>query len=58
MTPAQYDATVADLVNYLVFMGEPARGKRVQIGILTLLFLAVLFVFAYALKKEYWKDVH
>lgn len=58
MTPAQYDATVADLVNYLVFMGEPARGHRVQIGILTLLFLAVLFVFAYALKKEYWKDVH
>ena len=58
MTAAQYDATVADLVNYLVFMGEPARGKRVQIGILTLLFLAVLFVFAYALKKEYWKDVH
>lgn len=58
MTPKQYDAFVADLVNYLVYMGEPARLQRAQIGILTLLFLGVLFVFAYLLKKEYWKDVH
>jgi len=58
LTPKQYDAFVADLVNYLVYMGEPARLQRVQIGILTLLFLGVLFVFAYLLKKEYWKDVH
>ncbi|MEI7967684.1 MAG: cytochrome c1 [Betaproteobacteria bacterium] len=56
--PKQYDAAVADLVNYLVFQGEPSRSKRVQIGILTLLFLGVMFVFAYALKKEYWKDIH
>ncbi|MEO8037176.1 MAG: cytochrome c1 [Betaproteobacteria bacterium] len=58
LTPKQYDAFVADLVNYLVFMGEPARTHRVQIGILTLIFLGVLLVFAYLLKKEYWKDVH
>lgn len=58
MTPKQYDAFVADLVNYLVYMGEPARLQRTQLGILTLLFLGVLFVFAYLLKKEYWKDVH
>ncbi|MBI1398104.1 MAG: cytochrome c1 [Betaproteobacteria bacterium] len=58
LEPKEYDAAVADLVNYLVFQAEPARAKRVQIGILTLLFLGVLLVFAYALKKEYWKDVH
>lgn len=58
LSPKEYDAFVADLVNYLVFMGEPARASRVQLGILVLLFLGVLFVFAYALKKEYWKDVH
>lgn len=58
LTPKQYDAFVADLVNYLVYMGEPARASRVQLGILTLIFLGVLFVFAYLLKKEYWKDVH
>lgn len=58
LTPKQYDAFVADLVNYLVYMGEPARLQRVQVGIIALLFLGVLFVFAYLLKKEYWKDVH
>lgn len=58
LSPKEYDMAVADLVNYLVFQGEPARTTRVRIGILTLLFLGVLFAFAYALKKEYWKDVH
>ena len=58
MTPVEYDQAVADLVNYLVFMGEPTRAKRMQVGIIALFLLAVLFVFAYWLKKEYWKDVH
>lgn len=58
MTAVEYDKFTADLVNYLVFMGEPARANRVQTGILTLIFLGVLLVFAYMMKKEYWKDVH
>ena len=58
LSPAQYDAAVADLVNYLVFMGEPAQTKRLRLGMIVLLFLGVLFVLAYYLKKEYWKDIH
>jgi ubiquinol-cytochrome c reductase cytochrome c1 subunit len=58
LKPAQYDEFVADLVNYLVYMGEPARNTRILTGILVMFFLAVLFVLAFALKKEYWKDVH
>jgi ubiquinol-cytochrome c reductase cytochrome c1 subunit len=58
MSPVEYDQAIADLVNYLVFMGEPNRAKRIQVGIIALFLLAVLFVFAYWLKKEYWKDVH
>jgi len=54
---AEYDKYVGDLVNYLVFMGEPARAKRVQIGIVVMFFLAAFFVIALLLKKEYWKDV-
>ena len=54
----QYDATVRDLVNFLVYMGEPAAQSRKLIGIVVLLALGVLFVLAYALKKEYWKDIH
>ena len=49
---------VGDLVNFLVYVGEPFRQSRVELGIYVLIFLGVLFVFAYLLKKEYWKDVH
>ncbi len=58
MTPLEYDRLVADLVNFLAYMGEPARQSRIQLGIYVLIFLGVLLVLAYALKKEYWKDVH
>ena len=53
----QYDTTVRDLVNFLVYMGEPAATTRKRIGIVALFMLGVVFIFAYALKKEYWKDV-
>lgn len=58
LSPVEYDQMVADLVNYLVFMGEPARSDRKTIGMFVLFALGLLFVLAYALKKEYWKDVH
>ncbi|MBL0142756.1 MAG: cytochrome c1 [Betaproteobacteria bacterium] len=57
LSPAEYDKYAGDLVNYLVYMGEPARAKRVQIGIVVLFFLAIFFVITVLLKKEYWKDV-
>ena len=58
LSKAEYDALIGDLVNYLVYMGEPAAVKRSQIGIVVILFLGFLFVLSYLLKKEYWKDVH
>jgi len=58
LSPAEYDALVADLVNYLVFMGEPAKMQRMQLGIIVLLFLSLFFVVTLYLKKEFWKDVH
>ena len=58
MTRAQYETFVADLVNYMDYMAEPVKNKRIHIGILVLLFLGVLFVFAYALKRDYWKELH
>jgi len=54
----EYDKQVGDLVGFLVWMGEPQAGFRKTLGIGILLFLVVLFVVSYALKKEYWKDVH
>ena len=54
----EYDATVRDLVNFLVYVGEPHAASRKAIGVITLFVLGVLFMLAYLLKKEYWKDVH
>jgi ubiquinol-cytochrome c reductase cytochrome c1 subunit len=48
---------VRDLVNFLVYVGEPAATKRKTIGIVVLLVLGVLFILTYLLKKEFWKDV-
>lgn len=58
VTLAEYDSMVGDLVNYLVWMGEPAQVQRKQLGVIVLIFLSIFFVVAYYLKKEYWKDVH
>ena len=55
--PVAYDRTVRDLVNFLVYLGEPAALQRKSIGIVVLFVLGVLFVFAYAMKKAFWKDV-
>jgi len=58
LSPTQYDATVRDLVNFLVHVGEPAAVSRKAIGIAVLfVLLGVLFPLTYWLKKEFWKDV-
>jgi ubiquinol-cytochrome c reductase cytochrome c1 subunit len=54
---AEYDQQAADLVNFLVYMGEPAQASRKLWGILALFLLAGFFVLSMMLKTEYWKDV-
>jgi ubiquinol-cytochrome c reductase cytochrome c1 subunit len=39
-------------------MGEPARNTRTTLGFIVLLFLGLMFIPAYYLKKEFWKDIH
>ena len=58
LSRVEYDTFVADLVNYMDYMAEPVRNKRIHLGIVVLLFLGVLFFFAYWMKREYWKDLH
>jgi ubiquinol-cytochrome c reductase cytochrome c1 subunit len=58
MSPEEYDRAVNDIVNFMVYLGEPARIDRTAVGPWVILFLIVFTVFAYLLKKEYWKDVH
>ena len=58
MKPEEYDQFVRDITNFLDYAGEPIKAKRQSLGIFIMLGLLVFFVFAYLLKKEYWKDVH
>ena len=58
LTEKEYDRTVRDLVNYLVYMGEPIKLKRTKIGVWVMFYLFVFLLIAYMLKKEYWKDIH
>ncbi len=58
MTEVEFDQAVTDLVNFLVYLGEPAVLKRYKIGVFVLLFLVVLLIPCYLMKKEYWRDVH
>lgn len=58
MNTVQYDTAVRDLVNFLVYIGEPAASTRKAVGVWVLFAIGLMFCFAYALKSEYWKDVH
>ncbi len=58
MSDVEYKRAMNDLVNFMVYMGEPIKLERQSIGIFVMFFLLVFFLFAYLLKKEYWKDIH
>ncbi len=58
VSPVEYDQIVRDITNFLTYMAEPVREKRLTTGVFVMLFLFLFFVAAYFLKKEYWKDVH
>jgi ubiquinol-cytochrome c reductase cytochrome c1 subunit len=58
MKPEEYDQYVRDIANFMDYAAEPIKATRQSMGIFVMLFLLVFFVFAYLLKKEYWKDVH
>lgn len=58
LSPPEYKEAMADLVNFLAYVGEPVQLKRQSLGVWVLLFLGLMFAVFYLLKKEYWKDVH
>ena len=58
LSALEYDRAVGDLVNYLVYMGEPAAKSRKTIGLIVMGFLFLLIPLIYALKVNFWKDIH
>jgi len=58
LSPQTYDKAITDLVNFLEMVGEPTKLQRQHMGVFVILFLLILTIFLYLLKREYWKDVH
>jgi len=58
MSPEEFKAFVSDLTNFLDYASEPGQTQRVALGLPVMLYLVVLLILCYLLKKEFWKDVH
>ena len=58
MKPQEYDDNMADLVAFLSWMAEPAQLERKRLGVIVLIFLAIITLLAWRLNKSYWKDIH
>lgn len=58
LSEKDFDRMVNDLVNFLVYVGEPGQLERRSMGKYVLFFIFMIFILAYLLKREYWKDIH
>jgi len=58
MDEKEFDEAMHDLVNFMAYMGEPAKLERQRLGWKVLLFILLMLGVFYLLKKEYWKDIH
>ncbi|MCW8900408.1 MAG: cytochrome c1 [Gammaproteobacteria bacterium] len=58
MSAVEYDNAMRDLTAFLVYVGEPAKLVRYELGVWVIFFLVILFLVAYPMKKEFWKDIH
>lgn len=57
MTPEQFDQTVTDVVNFLVYAADPYRAQQEKIGYAVLFFMFIFFVLTFFLKKSYWDSL-
>ena len=58
MTPEEYDENIRDLTAFMAYTANPVKLESKRMGVWVLLFLLVLLILAYFLKKEFWKDIH
>jgi ubiquinol-cytochrome c reductase cytochrome c1 subunit len=57
MTPAQFDATMGDVVNFLNYAANPYQIKQHKLGVWVMGFFIILFILLCWLKHDYWTDV-
>jgi len=54
----EFDTAIADLTNFLYYVGEPVRDRRQSIGLWVLIFLGFLYILVFLMGKEFSKDYH
>jgi ubiquinol-cytochrome c reductase cytochrome c1 subunit len=57
-TKATVDQMAKDVVTFLAWAGDPFMEERKQMGIKVILFLIVLTVLLYLVKRRVWSDLH
>lgn len=55
--PEEFERTIMDLVNFLAYVAEPTKLQRVHLGTYVLLFLLLLLLPVYCLKRMYWQRI-
>ncbi len=52
----EFEQELGDLINFLAYVGEPARLQRTQLGPFVILFLMIFLLPVYYLKRLYWSN--
>ncbi|MFZ5722341.1 MAG: cytochrome c1 [Pseudomonadota bacterium] len=54
----EFKSRMADLTAFLEYAAEPIQATRQAMGFFVIGFLLILLLFAWLMKREFWKDVH
>jgi ubiquinol-cytochrome c reductase cytochrome c1 subunit len=57
LSKEEYNNLVTDLVTFLSYVGEPIQTERKKIGTFVIIFLIIMTIILYLLKKEFWSDI-
>lgn len=53
----EFEQRIADLINFLVYVGEPAQLERTRLGPYVLFYFIIFLIPIYLLKRSYWKKI-
>ncbi|MFI8620002.1 cytochrome c1 [Marinomonas sp. NPDC078689] len=57
LTDQEFKKVAYDIANFLAYTSDPSRSDRESLGLKVLLFIGLFVLFAYLLKREFWRDL-
>ncbi|MDP7153657.1 MAG: cytochrome c1, partial [Gammaproteobacteria bacterium] len=58
MSKEEFSRDMRDLTNFMDYMAEPIKPWRQNFGKYVIIFLLVLLLPVWLLKREYWREIH